>query len=250
MRTSPVNFGASEPATGQAFTLIEIMLAVAIFSIVLVAIHMVFYGAVQLRNKTVEAVQQQIPLQQALSIMKRDLQNVVMPGGTFFGELQTSTQNSAMTNTLSLLNPVNDALPGQSGPAFFTASGSVDEFLPWGDIQRVCYFLAPPTNRIPGKVLVRSVTRNLLPSVPEQPENQTLLNGLQSIAFYYYDGLQWRNYWDSTQETNKLPFGFKIEIQFMPDPSDRGVRPPLELVVPVVLQPGTNQVEQSTGGEA
>jgi len=41
----------------EAFTLIEIMLAVAIFAVVLAAINGVFYGAMRLRAKTAAAVE-------------------------------------------------------------------------------------------------------------------------------------------------------------------------------------------------
>jgi prepilin-type N-terminal cleavage/methylation domain-containing protein len=37
--------------------LLELLIAVAIFSIVLAAINAVFYGALRLRNKTTEAIQ-------------------------------------------------------------------------------------------------------------------------------------------------------------------------------------------------
>ena len=236
-------------AAQRAFTLIEVLLAVAIFSIVLVAIHMVFYGAVQLRNKTTEAIEQQIPLQQALTIIKRDLANVVMPGGTFFGDLQTSASTSTTaTNLLNSMSPVPDAVPGQSGPAFFTASAVVQDSLPWGDVQRVSYYLAPSTNNTPGKVLIRSITHNLLPPTSQQPELQPLLNGLQSMTFSFYDGTQWRDYWDSTIETNKLPQGFRVQLQLLPDPRERVQRPPIELVVPVMLQAPTNQTSQTSGG--
>jgi prepilin-type N-terminal cleavage/methylation domain-containing protein len=156
------------PVSGgkRAFTLIEVMLAVVIFSIVLVAINSVFYGAVRLRNQTTEAIQRAVPLQQTVATIKRDLANIVMPGGTFFGDLitaQSSTSStSAQTNLLNMMNPVNDVVPGQSGPAFYTSVGSLGEELPWGNMERVSYYLAPPTNNTPGRDLIRSVTRNLL----------------------------------------------------------------------------------------
>jgi type II secretion system protein J len=231
----------------RAFTLLEVLLAIAIFSIVLVAIHMVFYSAVQLRNKTTAALESSIPLQQALTLMKRDLQNIVMPGGTFFGELQTSQASTlGTTNLLNTMSPVNDSLPGQSSPAFFTASGVLDDTLPWGAIERVTYYLAPSTNNTPGKDLIRSVTRNLLPSMPEIPETQPLMSGLEGIFFTYYDGIQWRDYWDSTIESNKLPQGIKVELQLVNEPGSRYRPMPIDLVVPVVLQPPTNQTSQAS----
>src|SRR4051812_27608323 len=110
------------PGGPGAFTLLEVMLAIVIFSIVLAAIHTVFYAAVQLRNKTTQAVEQAIPLQQTLAIIKRDLANIVLPGGTFAGEFQTSQTATISTNAMSSLAQANDSVIGQSSPAFFTAT--------------------------------------------------------------------------------------------------------------------------------
>src|SRR5262245_8586803 len=73
----------------RAFTLIEVMLAVAIFAIVLAAINGVFYSALRLRRTASEAIEQSLPVQQAVAIIKRDLQGLVAPGGTLTGPLQS-----------------------------------------------------------------------------------------------------------------------------------------------------------------
>ena len=66
----------------------------------------------------------------------------------------------------------------------------------------------------PGQDLVRAITRNLLPvtrrRMPE--EKHTLLSGVQSLTFLYYDGTQWDATWDTTQQTN-LPLAIKVQIQ-------------------------------------
>lgn len=232
------------PMRGEAFTLIEVLLAVAIFAIVISAIHMVFYGALQLQTKSAAQIDEGLPLQQTIGIIKRDLANLVLPGGTF-GELQTSRGGNSSTNLLEQLSPVYDSVIGQSSPAFFTSSAPLHEGAPWGDVIRVSYSLAPPTNGTPGRDLIRSVTRNLLPVTQEQPEIQYLMPGLETITFYYYDGWQWREFWDSTVETNKVPRGIKVELQLVAQDNER-VRPaPIQVVVPIVVQAGTNQIDQA-----
>jgi hypothetical protein len=77
-----------------------------------------------------------------------------------------------------------------------------------------------------------------------------MMGGLQSITFLFYDGLQWREYWDSSVETNKLPLGIKVQLQLLPSANDRTASNPIEIVVPVVLQAGTNQTSQTSGGGA
>ena len=71
----------------RAFTLIEILLAVAIFAVVLTAMNGVFYGALHLRDRTARLVESALPIQQAVTIIKHDLQGLVPPSGTVAGTL-------------------------------------------------------------------------------------------------------------------------------------------------------------------
>lgn len=233
----------------EAFTLLEVLLAVAVFAVVLVAIHGVFYGALRLRNKTVQTIEAAVPLQHAISIMKRDLANIVTPGGTFFGQLQTTPTTGMVSGQFGQ----NAATPGQgailqglASPAFHTASGIIDDAVPWGEVEKVFYHLAEPTNHTAGKDLYRSVTRNLLPTLQEQPEDQWLLSGVQSIFFTFYDGTQWVETWDSTMASTLLPEAIKVQIQLTQEPDDPLRREPVELVVPLAVQASTNQTAQTT----
>src|SRR6266542_2408180 len=69
----------------QAFTLIEITLALAVSAIVLAAIGGVFYSAVRLRERTMAMIEEAAPLQQAISFLRRDLKGAVPPGGVLAG---------------------------------------------------------------------------------------------------------------------------------------------------------------------
>jgi type II secretion system protein J len=235
----------------RAFTLIEILMAVAVFAIVLLAIHGVFYGAVRLRNKTTETLERAVPLQQTLAIIKRDLANVVVPGGTLFGELQTTPTTTNLQSQASQgLSGFNSAsMKGLIvSPAFCTAARMIDDNSPWGEVERVLYYLTESTNRTVGKDLVRSVTRNLLPTLQDQPEDQRLLSGVQDVAFSFYDGTAWQEMWDSTQQPAKLPQAIKVELLLVPEETAQAPREPITMVVPVWVQARTNQTAQASGG--
>lgn len=234
------------PHRRRAFTLLELLLAVLVFAIVLGAIHVVFFTALKLRNKTSEAIERSLPLQQTLDIIKRDLANLAPPGGTLSGALQstpTAGTNAADSSTMSGL------LSRGNGPQFYTAVGVVDDHAPWGEIERVSYFLGQPTNNTPGMDLYRSVTRNLLPVMQDQPEDQFLMSGVDSIKFEYYDGNAWQDTWDSTQVdsvtglANKLPSAIKVELQLHDDNHEAGTPAPVELVVPLMVMARTNASE-------
>lgn len=239
-------------ARGQAaFTLIELLLAVSIFAMVLLAIQSVFFSALNLRNRTVHQLEQSVPLEHALQILRRDLAGLVPPGGTFSGPLQSVASGgfalgpAATTTTNS--NRAN--LPGAVvSPELYTATGLINDQRPWGEIARVTYYLADPTNNSPGRDLVRAVTRNLLPIVEDQPEHQWLLGGVDDLRFLFFDGLDWSETWDSTTAATPLPSALKIQLWLTATEPGRARSDPIELVVPLLVQAGTNQTESAAGG--
>ena len=230
----------------HAFTLLEILLAVLVFSIVLGAIHVVFFSGFRLRNRTAEAIERSLPMQQALTIIKRDLANLVPPGGPLSGALQS-------TPTISTSGGMSSSLKSQNGPHFYTATGIVDDNAPWGEIRRVSYFLATPTNDAPGLDLYRAVARNLLPLTQDETDDQFLMSGVESIAFQFYDGNAWRDTWDSTQAdsatglTNNLPRAIKLEMELYNENRSVGTPAPVQLVVPVVVLARTNAASGISG---
>lgn len=211
------------------FTLIEVLLAVAIFAIVLGAINTVFYSALKLRNKTSEMLDKSVPLEQAFKIIKRDLANLVPPNGALSGQLQST--------------PTTNGIPGVTGPVFYCSTGNVDEINPWPEVQKVAFVLAQSTNRFEGNDLLRVVDRNVLALSPGEPVTQKLMSGVQQIAFLFFDGSQWQTAWDSTQQDPALPKAIKMQIQLTADPAVRvsTVQNPLEIVVPVMVEGLTNQ---------
>src|SRR2546430_8057544 len=227
----------------RGFTLLEVLIAVMVFAIVLAAASSVFYGALHLRNGITEPLEQALPAQHALSVIQRALANLAVPGGTLSSVFQTAS--------------ITNVVGGQSSPDFYTTTGFIDQTSPWAEIQRVSYVLMDPTDRgAVGKDLVRTVARNLLPpTADEQPAQQWLMGGVQGVTFYYYDGTQWRDSWDSTTAdrttglTNNLPQAIKVQIQLASQQTGRAlsVAAPIELVVPIVVQARTNRTQQASG---
>jgi len=229
----------------RGFTLLEVLIAVMVFAIVLAAASSVFYGALHLRNGITESLEQALPVQHALSVIQRDLANLAVPGGTLSGAFQTTS--------------ITNVVGGQSSPDFYTTTGFIDQTSPWAEIQRVSCVLVDPAKRAAaGKDLIRAVTRNLLPATAEeQPAQQWLMSGVQGLAFYYYDGAQWRDSWDSTSAdpmtgtTNRLPQAIKVQILLASQPGGRALplSAPIELVAPIVAQAPTDQTQTASGGQ-
>jgi len=241
------------PWTHQGFTLLELLIAVSIFAIVLAAINGVFYAAMRLQRTATRAVEESLPVQEALTIIKRDLQGIVAPGATLAGPLQPST---AATGNAANMVPAGGANMGQQGSTiFYTCTGILDDSLPFSDIQRVAYYLKPPDYRnVPGKDLVRLVSRNLLATMQEQATEQWLMGGVERFQFSFFDGANWQDTWDSTtpdpttSQTNNLPKAIKLQIDLAVNYGEPR-KAPVQLFVPVVVQARTNQTQTTTGGQ-
>ncbi|MEI7936537.1 MAG: GspJ family type II secretion system protein [Verrucomicrobiota bacterium] len=220
----------------KAFTLIEMLLAVAICAIVLVAINGVFATAVRLRDKTSEAVEDALPVNRAMDMMVRDLKGTVGPGGYLAGDFRCGAQ--AMGATMGLSGEA-----GSAGLDFFTSTGALSDKAPWGDIQEVFYELKAPTDRNQtGMELVRCVNRNLLSTTTATPEIQSLLGKVQTLQFDCYDGTQWRDTWDTSAGDTNLPVAVRIRIQLAAKQGETiANQQPLEMLVPLTSQTRTNQ---------
>jgi general secretion pathway protein J len=223
----------------KAFTLIEVLLAVSVFAIVLGAINSVFFSALRLRNKSVEAFESALPLQQAVSFIQKDLEGIMIPGGRLAGTFTTSVQS--LSNNVAFIGE-------RVSPDIYTSSGNVSELARWADVQKVAYFLALPTNTLGaegGKDLVRLVTRNLLPANVEEQELQHLMSGVESMRFQYYDGLAWAD----TSTSSNFPVGIKVQITLSDDyVGTTRIPAPVELVVPVLVKSPTSSTGQADGG--
>lgn len=237
-------------ANTRAFTLLELVLAIAVCAVILAAINGAFWGALRLRNRTTQMLEESTGLQQALAVLRRDLSGIVLPGGTFAGEFNSDAS--------TLLTAAESGV--RVTPDLRTNTGYLDDWSPWGDIQKVAYFLRTPTNRLnadAGYDLFRVVTRNLNPALQEDPTEQYLATGIERMLLSYYDGSTWRTSWNSTNELTILPVAVRVQLVMAardPEPQvDRSVRitrAPIEMVVPIRVRPDTNATQTATSGQA
>jgi len=216
----------------NAFTLLEVILAIGIAAIVLIAISSVFVAGIRLRDATQAAVDKASPVDQTLSILRNDLQCVVTP---------TNGTTKVLSGDFRVGNITSIGSPGPVAIEMFTATAELSDSKPWGDIQRVTYELRDPTSRnAQGKDLVRSVTRNLLSPTTPDVEDQWMMGGVENITFSCYDGVQWWNTWDTTGLTSantNLPIAVRVDIQPVGNQMS-----PIEIVVPIDSQSRSNLV--------
>ena len=205
--------------TRHGFTLIELILAIGLAAIVLVAVNGAFFGAVRLRNRTAETIDAAAPLDQAAEILRRDLSCAVAPkpDGVMSGAFRAGN-----VSALGLGQPVQ--------LEFHTATAVMDRTQPWGEVQRVAYGLRGNGN---SRDLYRSVTRNLLTLGTPQTEDQLVLRDVSQFRVQCFDGAMWTETWDTSDTaalSTNLPLAVRLQIQRggNSDPSN-----PTELLVPV-----------------
>lgn len=221
--------------TRPGFTLLEILIAVSVFAVVLAAINTIYYGAVKLRNRTSLLIEQSLILERVGSIIKHDLGGLAAPGGELSGQLNTDSSTN---------------MSAQGTTEFYTTTGILSDDEPWSEMQKVSYYLVQPTNnQTAGQDLVRAVTRNLLPTLDGEVDEQYLMSGLDNIAFEYYDGSYWTDTWDSTTSTNPLPAAIRVTLEFArPLELNEPTPAPVEFVVPVMVQPIVSESSDTSGG--
>jgi type II secretion system protein J len=227
--------GAALGSFAPGFTLIEVLLALVICAIVLVAVSAVFASAVRLRDRTSSRVEEGLPITRTFEILRRDLKGAVGPGGFLAGDFKCGAQSMGTSMGLS-------GEAGASGLDFFTSTGVISDNSPYGDLQEVFYELRTPADRDQaGMDLVRCVNRNLLETTTQTPDIQWLMSHVDTVEFDCYDGTQWRNFWDTSNGDTNLPNALRIRILLA---GDTGGKPqPLEMVVPLVSQTiRTNQM--------
>ncbi len=222
----------------NAFTLIEMILAIGVAAIVLVAVNAVFFTSLHLRDDTSDMVDAATPIDSTVTFLKRDLQCCVTP-----------TNGTSKVLSGGFRAGDNLASDGVSDPVaveMFTATGALSDSQPWGDIQRVTYELKnPATAGAAGKDLYRSVLRNLLAVSTPTVEDQLMMSGVASVKFSCYDGANWQDAWDTTSATavsTNLPLAVKVEIQMAGNADAQ----PVEIVVPIDSQSRTNMVLAAT----
>lgn len=208
------------PNARRGFTLLELLLAAMISAILLAAVTGVFFGTLHAQSRAYAKLEEVVPRGQAIALLKNDLENMTLPNGVLCGAVLGETQGSGDQRSDDL--------------AFSTSTGKMGDVNPWGDVQRVEYWLAPSPGEgaeVKGQ-LVRTVTRNLLatdlevdeetyegesPHDPyDQIETTVLLDGISSLAIEYFDGQSWCDYWDSTALSNALPKAIHVRVDFPP----------------------------------
>jgi hypothetical protein len=226
--------------------LLELLLSTAIGAVVLLVITSTFFAALRLHTTTHEKIDDDLVIQRALGIVRKDLAGIMIPPSP---QATTARLSGQLTTDIASTNDL-DGTSERISPDIFTNSGRIDGWSPFADVQMVSYYLSPAADGGPAKDLVRVVKRNLLPVIESTTENQTLLTGVNAAGVSYFDGEYWLDIWDSAT-TSTLPSAVKFSLVL--EPRDRFASQadsaPIELIVPVLVKTSAT-LQQEAAAEA
>ncbi len=228
--------------TGSArgFTLLELLLATAVAAIVLLVINATFFSALRLHNTTHAKIDQDLALQRAFGIIRRDLAGVMLPTANPNGNLVLAGPFQNADITIGSNDPQGDRIT----PDLFTNSAKIDGWTNFSEVQKVAYFLSPANDGTNTKNLVRAITRNVLPTDDQGPDDQqVLLSGVSSAEALFFDGLDWYPDWDSVT-TSTLPTAIKFRVSLARPGTEGALVPEAagfnELLVPLLVTTTTS----------
>ena len=203
-----------------AFTLIEMLIALAVVSVVTLSLYSSLRIGFKARRSAEEAIQPIEAAAAAMSIMERDLESALPPtgllAGDFLGEdLTGETGREADYVGFHTCSGVSDVEYPERAYEDEIVLSLFENNLPQvtgGDMQKI-EFLLVKDEEGPDFNLVRSVTKNLLAQVTPVPRDQVICRNVISFSVHYLDGTEWVDAWDSTQQNDSLPPAVEVMLE-------------------------------------
>ena len=172
----------------RAFTLIEVILALAI-TVIIGGILAASLWATTKASRSAEAASNEFrQTMTTADILETELENCVPATGQLEGPFE-----------------------GLSDDVQFYTAGPEPKAIVQGGVRGIEY-TAVAASGSTGQNLVRRVTSNLLAQVTLTPPDQVICQNVDTIEFWYYDGTDWQDSWDSTQLNNTLPMAIKFTL--------------------------------------
>ena len=177
----------------KGFTLLEVLIAIAIFSVVSLASFTIFDTVLRGDENSKIRSEKQNELQRAFLLMERDFTQMAKRPMRVNGE--AASEGFIQTSDDSFLD-------GEQSIAFvrngWTNPGLL---LPRGDMQSVAYRLVDET--------LERLHYNFVDAVVgQEPKTRPLINKVNSLSYEFYDGKTWQKKWSD----NTLPQAIAIEI--------------------------------------
>ncbi|MBU2870321.1 type II secretion system minor pseudopilin GspJ [Colwellia sp. E2M01] len=177
----------------QGFTLLEVLIAIAIFSVVSLASFTIFDTVLRGDENSKIRSEKQNELQRAFLLIERDFTQIAKRTMRLNGEAATDT----------FIHTSDDSFIKDEQSIAFVRNGWTNPglLLPRGDMQSVAYRLVDGT--------LERLHYNFVDAVVgQEPRIRPLISDVISVVFEYHDGQRWEKKWDGAT----LPQAIAIEL--------------------------------------
>ncbi|MDP9175031.1 MAG: prepilin-type N-terminal cleavage/methylation domain-containing protein [Planctomycetota bacterium] len=185
---------AMRKARSRGFTLIELVMAMGMVAVLAVSLYASLNIAFRTTRTAEAAIEPSRTIALVMNLLGQDIENALPPSGVLAGNFE--------------------GVQGQEGDdlIFFSTADSAQHVDANGEIKQIELTVVTDaaTN---DHVLVRRVTRNLLSQNSPSPDEEILCRGVNSFKVLYFDGTNWTETWDSTQENSTAPAAVQIILE-------------------------------------
>jgi len=177
----------------KGFTLLEVLIAIAIFSLISLSSFSIFDTVLSGDEIAKQRSERHNELQRAFLIIERDITQIARRSVRLNGEAPLE----------SFLQTSGDSFVSDEQALAFVRHGWTNPglLLPRSDMQTVAY-------RIVDETLERLHFNFVDVVVGEEPKVRLLMSDVSELAFEYYDGKKWQKIWSE----NFLPLAIAIEV--------------------------------------
>jgi len=178
----------------QGFTLLEVLIAVAIFALISLAGFTILNTVLQSEERSKQRIARINEIQRAFLIMERDFLQITRRTIRVDGEKPLAGYIHTEQNNFS----------ASSQAIAFVRSGWTNPglLMPRGDLQSVAY-------RLNDNVLERLHFNFVDAVVGQEPKVRPLLSKVKELDFAYYDGKKWQK----QLRKNSIPMAIAIELE-------------------------------------
>jgi type II secretion system protein J len=190
-------------ATTRAFTLLEMLVAIALIAVVAGSLYASLNIAFRARRSALGVTESVRRAELALDLVRQDLQAAMLPRGVLAGIFTGTDDQDAQgrdADSLVLYASVPDLEPTQG----------------IGDVKQI-ELACETSDDGRSQVLVRLTTANLLAPQTPEPEREVLCTGVYAFNLRYFDGSEWQDTWDSSTQDDALPVAIEVTLQLTGD---------------------------------
>jgi type II secretion system protein J len=189
------------------FTLLELLVAMVLMVVVASCLYTALYTGFRAHRSALQAVEPTLQALNAIELLKEDILGVLPPGdsnslaGAFIGEDSGGTKGVDADSLEFYTTHVYAGDDSVSG-----GIGKIELLLEEEDAE-------DRQRNYTTYKLVRDVTTNLLARREPEPVEQVLCRDVVSLNLRYYDGENWVDEWDSSEDSNSLPLAVEVDIE-------------------------------------